>query len=139
VVQYNLKDFFVLEVGKRKNLGLNGMAGASLMLEKVNQINELYDIYQGLLTDKQREYIELYYQEDLSLAEIADEVGVSRNAVHDNIRRTEKLLAGYEEKLKIYEKDGKRRAICDKIKEYTNDTTVLELVEQLEVMEVEEN
>ena len=139
MVQYNLKDFFVLEVGKRKNLGLNGMAGASLMLEKVNQINELYDIYQGLLTDKQREYIELYYQEDLSLAEIADEVGVSRNAVHDNIRRTEKLLAGYEEKLKIYEKDGKRRAICDKIKEYTNDTTVLELVEQLEVMEVEEN
>ena len=139
MVQYNLKDFFVLEVGKRKNLGLNGMAGASLMLEKVNQINELYDIYQGLLTDKQREYIELYYQEDLSLAEIADEVGVSRNAVHDNIRRTEKLLAGYEEKLKIYEKDGKRRAICDKIKEYTNDTTVLELVDQLEVMEVEEN
>ena len=105
------------------------------MLEKMNQINELYDIYQTLLTDKQQAYIELYYHEDLSLAEIADEVGVSRNAVHDNIRRTEKLLIGYEEKLKIYEKDSKRRAFYDKIKACTTDSTVLALVEQLHALE----
>ena len=105
------------------------------MLEKVNQINELYDIYQELLTDKQRVYIELYYHEDLSLSEIADEVGVSRNAVYDNIRRTEKLLLWYEEKLKIYEKDRKRRGFYDRIKVSTDDTTVLDLIEQLQSLE----
>lgn len=97
----------------------------------MNQINELYDIYKALLTNKQREYIELYYHEDLSLSEIASELGVSRNAVHDNIRRSEKLLIGYEEKLEIYEKDRKRCAVYDKIKELTDDVTILELVEQL--------
>jgi predicted DNA-binding protein YlxM (UPF0122 family) len=111
------------------------MVGVSSMLEKMNQVNELYDIYKVLLTDKQRAYIELYYHEDLSLSEIADEMGVSRNAVHDNIRRTEKLLADYEEKLRIYEKDRKRSAICDKIKICTNDATVLELIWQLQALE----
>lgn len=105
------------------------------MLEKMNQVIELYDIYKVLLTAKQREYIELYYHEDLSLSEIADELGVSRNAVHDNIRRSEKLLVGYEEKLEIYEKDRKRRGFYDKIKERTNDATILELVEQLQTLE----
>ena len=105
------------------------------MLEKVNQINELYDIYKGLLTNKQREYLELYYHEDLSLSEIADEIGVSRNAVHDNIRRTEKLLLWYEEKLEIYEKDRKRQGIYDRIKVSTDDMTVLDLIEQLQSLE----
>ena len=105
------------------------------MLEKVNQINELYDSYKELLTDKQRTYIELYYHEDLSLAEIANEMGVSRNAVHDNIRRTEKLLVGYEEKLEIYEKDRKRRLFYDKIKACTDDQTVLTFIQQLEALE----
>ena len=105
------------------------------MLEKMNQVNELYDIYKGLLTDKQREYIELYYHEDLSLSEIADEMGVSRNAVHDNIRRSEKLLLVYEEKLEIYEKDRKRRGFYDKIRECTNEREVLKLIEQLYMVE----
>jgi predicted DNA-binding protein YlxM (UPF0122 family) len=105
------------------------------MLEKLNEINALYDIYRALLTDKQREYIELYYQEDLSLAEIADEFGVSRNAVHDNIRRSEKLLIGYEEKLKVYEKAGKRQVIYGKIREWTAEQDVLELLTELESME----
>ena len=102
------------------------------MLEKMTLINELYDIYKMLLTDKQRIYIELYYHEDLSLSEIADEMEVSRNAVHDNIRRSEKLLTSYEEKLKIYEKDRKRRMLCDKIKTCTDNSAILEIVEQLE-------
>jgi len=101
------------------------------MLDKMNQINELYDIYKMLLTNKQQEYIELYYHEDLSLAEIAVELGVSRNAVHDNIRRTEKLLVGYEEKLKIFEKDRTRHAIYDKIRNITDDMAINNLIEQL--------
>ena len=105
------------------------------MLEKMKQINELYDIYKGLLTHKQCEYIELYYHEDLSLSEIAKELGVSRTAVHDNIRRTEKLLLGYEEKLEIYEKDRKRRGFYDKIKMCTDEREILEIVKQLEAVE----
>jgi len=102
-----------------------------LMLEKMNQINELYDIYKRLLTNKQREYIELYYQEDLSLSEIAGEIGVSRTAVHDNIRRTEKLLLEYEEKLEIFKKDRKRYCFYDKIKGCTDNREVLNLIDQL--------
>lgn len=105
------------------------------MLEKLNEINALYDIYRYLLTDKQREYVELYYQEDLSLAEIADEFRVSRNAVHDNIRRTEKLLVSYEEKLKIHEKASNRQVLYDKIRECTNEEPVLVLLKQLELLE----
>ena len=105
------------------------------MLEKMNQINALYDVYQTLLTKKQQAYLESYYQEDLSLAEIASDLGVSRNAVHDNIRRTEKALIGYEEKLKIYEKDRKRQSIYDKIKASTEDKIILAYLKQLEAVE----
>ena len=111
------------------------MLGGGSLLEKMKQINDLYDIYKELLTHKQREYIELYYHENLSLAEIAAELSVSRTAVHDNIRRTEKLLLGYEEKLEIYEKDRKRRRFYDKIKIYTDKREILELVKQLEAVE----
>ena len=57
------------------------------------------DFYGNLLTDKMRELMEYYYFDDLSLAEIADDVGISRQAVHDTIRRAGNLLEEYEEKL----------------------------------------
>ena len=57
------------------------------------------DFYGNLLTDKMRELTEYYYFDDLSLAEIADTVGISRQAVHDTIRRSTKLLEDYELKL----------------------------------------
>lgn len=50
-----------------------------------------FEFYAALLTDKQMNYIELYYADDYSLAEIAEEFGVSRQAVYDNIKRTEKF------------------------------------------------
>jgi predicted DNA-binding protein YlxM (UPF0122 family) len=71
----------------------------------------------------------------LSLAEIAEELGVSRNAVHDNIKRTEKLLASYEERLKLGEKDRKRQALYDKIRSISQDDLVLAVIEQLEKLD----
>lgn len=59
-------------------------------------MNALFEFYSTLLTEKQMNYIELYYGDDLSLGEIAEEYGVSRQAVYDNIKRTEKLLETYE-------------------------------------------
>lgn len=74
------------------------------MLQKTTRVNMLYDFYHPLLTRKQMEYMELYYREDYSLSEIADHHEVSRQAVHDTIKRTEQLLEMYEKKLRLYEK-----------------------------------
>ncbi len=62
-------------------------------------ISMLMDFYGQLLTDKQLSALDMYYNEDLSLAEIADEFGISRQGVRDNIKRGEKQLSEYEEKL----------------------------------------
>ena len=64
-------------------------------------MNLLVEFYGSLLTDKQLEYMELYYGDDYSLGEIAEEFDVSRQAVYDNIRRSAKLLENYEEKLHL--------------------------------------
>lgn len=71
-------------------------------LEKTNRMNALFEFYSTLLTEKQMNYIELYYADDYSLGEIAEEFDVSRQAVYDNIKRTEKLLEDYERKLHLY-------------------------------------
>lgn len=64
----------------------------------------LYDFYGELLNDKQREYFEDYYFNNLSLGEISENVGISRNAVHKNIKSSEEKLYFYEEKLGLYQK-----------------------------------
>lgn len=64
---------------------------------------QLFDIYGGLLTGHRREVCELYYGLDLSLAEIAEQKGVSRQSVSDTLAKCRALLDGYEEKLHIYE------------------------------------
>ncbi|MBN8234425.1 putative DNA-binding protein [Halobacillus kuroshimensis] len=81
------------------------------MLEKTTRINYLFDFYQSLLTPKQRNYMELYYLEDYSLGEISETFEVSRQAVYDNIRRTETMLEEYEKKLHLYEKFQKRQQV----------------------------
>ena len=58
----------------------------------------LLDFYGELLTEKQRECYDLHYNEDLSLAEIAEQCGISRQGVWDNIRRAEATLRDYEKK-----------------------------------------
>ena len=76
-------------------------------------IDWLLDIYGNLLTDKQREIASLYYEEDYSLAEIAQQAGVSRQSVYDTLQRVEKQLLSTEEKLGIRKKflDVERQVI----------------------------
>ena len=69
--------------------------------------NNLYDYYKELLTDKQREYFEDYYQNNLTLSEMADNYQVSRNAIHKQLKETVKLLESYELKLNLYDKMNK--------------------------------
>lgn len=68
------------------------------------ELISLYDIYESLLTEKQRLYFEDYYYSDLSLAEIAENYEVSRNAVFDQLKKVEELLISYEEKLSLKKK-----------------------------------
>lgn len=74
------------------------------MLEKIAWMNLLYDFYGQLLTDRQKDFMELYYGQNLSLGEIAGEFTVTRQAVHDTLKRAEQLLSQYEEKLGLVAK-----------------------------------
>ena len=65
-------------------------------LAKVMRVNQLLGFYGGLLTDKQQAMLGLYYEEDFSLAEIADHYDISRQAVRDNLKRAEQTLEHYE-------------------------------------------
>lgn len=69
------------------------------LLEKTIKITLLFDYYKELLTEKQRESFRLYYFQDLSLGEIAEQIDISRQGVYDHLQRTEKLLGSYEDEL----------------------------------------
>ncbi|AQP53025.1 DNA-binding protein [Vagococcus penaei] len=109
-------------------------------IEKTNRMNALFEFYSTLLTVKQMNYIELYYADDYSLSEIAEEYGVSRQAVYDNIKRTEKLLEEYERKLHLYSNYVVRSELIQVIKEKLvnepNDTTAIsELLDRIQEIE----
>ncbi|HZG61120.1 MAG TPA: putative DNA-binding protein [Anoxybacillus sp.] len=110
------------------------------MLEKTTRMNYLYDFYQSLLTPKQRSYMSLYYLDDYSLGEIAEEYEVSRQAVYDNIKRTEAMLEEYEEKLLLFQKFQERQKLIKKLREIAarnqlQDEEFFETIEALEKLE----
>ncbi|MER1955958.1 MAG: putative DNA-binding protein [Solibacillus sp.] len=107
-----------------------------MLLEKTTRMNFLFDFYQALLTDKQRSYMELYYLDDHSLGEIAESYSISRQAVYDNIRRTEAMLEEYEDKLQLFGKFQQRQEVLKQLTGAIQDDTTsvasrLALVEQL--------
>ncbi len=75
----------------------------------------LYDFYGELLTEHQKEIYEDFMFNDLSLGEIAEDRGISRQGVHDLIKRCDKLLSGYEEKLHLLERFTKTKEDVQKI------------------------
>ncbi|HDB7836854.1 TPA: putative DNA-binding protein [Staphylococcus aureus] len=105
-------------------------------LVKTLRMNYLFDFYQSLLTNKQRNYLKLFYLEDYSLSEIADTFNVSRQAVYDNIRRTGDLVEDYEKKLELYQKFEQRREIYDEMKQHlSNPEQIQRYIQQLEDLE----
>ena len=105
------------------------------MLEKTTRINFLFDFYQELLTPKQQKYMKMYYLEDLSLSEISELSSVSRQAVYDNIKRTEAMLETYEEKLHLYDKFKDRTDIIGKLEENAENQQLRSLVQQLKELD----
>ncbi|HWQ40958.1 MAG TPA: putative DNA-binding protein [Desulfosporosinus sp.] len=73
-------------------------------MEKLAKMALLADFYGPLLTDKQRNVWDLHYQQDLSLAEIAEVEHISRQAIHDLLKRTERILMEYEDKLGLLQR-----------------------------------
>jgi predicted DNA-binding protein YlxM (UPF0122 family) len=73
-------------------------------MDKITEASLLYDFYGQLLTKRKQEVMELYHEENYTLAEIADEFGISRAAVHDSLKSAEKSLQEYEQKLKLVAK-----------------------------------
>ena len=88
----------------------------------------LYDYYGELLSDKQREYFEEYYFDNLSLSEISENEDKSRNAIHKGIKGVVNKLYEYEDKLKLYEKDRRLKNIVDKISDKDIKRAILELL-----------
>ncbi len=75
------------------------------IFEQRMRLGRLFDIYGGLLTEKQRLCLSLYFYDDLSLSEISAELGVSRQAVHDLLKRVEQILERYEKTLGVFAKE----------------------------------
>ncbi len=74
------------------------------MFEKDLKIGFLLDFYGDILSERRRTVLDFYYNDDLSLAEIADEIGISRQGVRDLIKKAEEELYFYEDKLGLAEK-----------------------------------
>ncbi len=85
----------------------------SLSINSRNRMICLFDCYGSLLTDKQKTLFNYYFNEDLSLAEISDIMGVSRQAVHNSINRCEEALESYESSLGIFERANAVEAVLD--------------------------
>ncbi len=94
---------------------------------QTERINQLLDLYQELLTEYQRKIMFDYFQEDLSLKEIAENNNISRNAVFSLIKRVQKTIENYESKLHLLEKQEKISAVIAKYKQLTKE----ELVEKI--------
>lgn len=86
-------------------------------MEKSIEISLLFDFYGELLSEKKREAASLYFNEDLSLSEIAQHMGITRQGVSDLIRRSESELYAFEDKLGLYSRFEAINASALKIKE----------------------
>ena len=76
-------------------------------------LNKLFDYYQNLLTEKEQNIFKDYYQDDLSLQEIADNLNISKSAVGKTIKIVEQKLMNYEQTLKLNDKSNKIREVLE--------------------------
>lgn len=86
------------------------------MLEKVERAARLLDLYKGIISDKQRMMCSQYFLDNLSLSEIAENEGISRQAVHDGIERGMETMEAAERSLRLIEKSDKLTGIADEIR-----------------------
>ena len=108
-------------------------------MAKDYQIGLLIDFYGSLLSDRQRDIISLYYEEDLSLSEIAQDVGITRQGVRDSVKKAEAILAEAEEKLGLAQRFKDLSEKMDIIKETLTgfeDEKLLPVIEMIDSLEI---
>ncbi len=104
------------------------------MEDKRVQISALFDLYGAALSERQRDVLQLYYNDDLSLAEIAEDTGITRQGVRDAIKKAEKELADFEERLGFLKKTERLRGKAEELAaavEPMGDTALASLVQAL--------
>lgn len=104
-------------------------------LDKLVELSMLYDFYGALLNEHKRHVFEDYILNDLSLSEIAKEEGISRQGVHDLIKRCSKELYDYEEKLALMEKFRKTKGKVEQIRQIANEIKETNILQELEPIE----
>lgn len=102
-----------------------------MSIEKIIKISQLYDFYSELLNDKQKEYLKNYYFDDLSLTEMSEIYGISKQAISNNIKRSVKDLEDFEEKLKMIKISNERQFLLNEINRINTNNEVSELLDQL--------
>ena len=101
-------------------------------MEKYFKMSYLIDIYSSLLTNKQLKVMEYYYNDDISLSEIAGILNISRQGVYDTLKRAEKIVLEYDEKLKLLEKYERNIELLKKIEELNkNNDEALSLINKI--------
>ena len=100
-------------------------------MEKIVEQGILYDFYGQLLTEHQQQIYEDAVYSDMSLGEIAQEHGITRQGVHDLIKRCDKILAEYESKLHLVEKFDLTKRKVEQIGELTDQESIRDLVEEI--------
>lgn len=98
-------------------------------IEKTTHYNILFDFYNSLLTEKQKEYFLMYFSEDYSLKEIADYYNVTRNAIFSALTTTMSKLEEYESKLKLYKKNKLRKEYYSKYQESKDSKWLIKIME----------
>ena len=96
-------------------------------------ISALLDVYGAFLSDKQRELTDYYYNDDLSLAEIAENEGITRQGVRDLIKRAEQTLVSLEEKCRYCERFGRLKELSSRLKNGDNSVIneITDIIEEL--------
>lgn len=100
-------------------------------MDKGIKISMLLEIYKDLLTDRQADIIDLYYNQNLSLSEIADDLGVTRQAIRKSLVEAEKNLFMLEDKLRILEKQMKREEKIEELLKIVNDEKAVKIINEL--------
>ena len=98
------------------------MSRATDLPSKLQHNNLMFDFYSGLLTPKQKEVFSMHFMEDMSMAEIAEVVGISPQAVLDMLKRTKNKLKKFEEQLGLVKKHMLQRKIIAEVKKLTGNT-----------------
>lgn len=103
------------------------------LLQDKLQRDRLYDMYRRLLTDKQIEIMDQYCYDDLTAVEIADNLGISRQAVHDTIKKSEQVISEWESRLGFFDFTHRHDLFLEKLilhGERRKDSELLELIDR---------